>query len=72
VSKYNLYISQTQEDKWFAHADIEDQDGPSKYVVLGNSLSEIRQLVGEGVSGDLGIPRIEFEEVFEEIQIPSL
>jgi hypothetical protein len=71
VSKYNLYISQTQEDEWFAYADIEDQDGPSKYVVLGNSLSEIRQLVSEGVSGDLGIPGIEFEEVFEEIQIPS-
>ena len=71
MSKYNLYVSQTQEDEWFAHADIEDQDGSSKYVVLGNSLSEIRQLVSEGVSGDLGIPGIEFEEVFEEIQIPS-
>lgn len=71
MSKHNLYISQTQDDQWFAHADIEDQDGPSKYVVIGDSLAEIRKLVSEGVSGDLGIPGIEFEEVFEEIQIPS-
>jgi hypothetical protein len=71
VNKHNLYISQTQDDQWFAHADIEDQEGPSKYVVIGDSLAEIRKLVSEGVSGDLGIPGIEFEEVFEEIQIPS-
>ena len=71
MTKHNLYISQTQDDQWFAHSDMEDQDGPSKYVVIGGSLAEIRKLVSEGVSGDLGIPGIEFEEVFEEIQIPS-
>ena len=49
---------------WSGRAILGTKQDPQPYMVFADSLVELRELVQEGVNGDLGIAEISFEEVF--------
>ena len=49
---------------WSGRAFLGTKQDPQPYMVFADSLEELRELVQEGVNGDLGIAEISFEEVF--------
>jgi hypothetical protein len=67
MNSIKLYITQFGPSNWSASADlIEDDGAPSKYVAGASTLDELREMIRQGVSGDLGISEIVFDEVFLE------
>lgn len=59
-----LEISQEIDGTWMGIAQIGNANDPHSYSVFGNSLQEVRDLVAEVEAGALGIPNINFNEVF--------
>lgn len=64
MTKYILEIEQDNTGTWVGTSNMELEDGKSFYIVIGETLEELRKSVQEGVAGDLGIEGISFEEVF--------
>ncbi len=46
------------------HGQLETTRRKTSYIVIGSTLKELRELVQEGIAGDLEIEGISFEEVF--------
>ena len=63
MTKYILEIEQDNTGTWVGTSNMELEDGKTSYVVIGETLEELRKSVQEGVAGDLGIAEISFEEV---------
>ena len=64
MTRYTLEIEQDSTGSWVGTSDFYFEEGKTAYIVIGETLEELRKLVQEGVNGDLGIAEISFEEVF--------
>ena len=64
MTKYLLEIAQDNTGTWVGTSNMELEDGKSFYIVIGETLEELRKSVQEGIAGDIGIEGISFEEVF--------
>lgn len=64
MTKLKLEICEDDPGYWSATSDLIIDEEPTRYLVFANSLKELRDLVQEGVDGAIGIPGVEFEEVF--------
>ena len=64
MTRYTLEIEQDSTGSWIGTSDIYLEEGKTAYIVIGETLDELRKLVQEGVSGDIGMDEISFEEVF--------
>ena len=64
VKNVPLEISQEIDGTWIGIAQIGTANDPHSYSVFGNTLQEVRDLVAEVEAGALGIPNINFTEVF--------
>ena len=58
MTKYILEIEQDNTGTWVGTSNMELEDGKTFYVVIGETLEELRKSVQEGVAGDLGIAEI--------------
>ena len=59
-----LEISQEIDGTWIGIAQIGTANYPHSYSVFGSTLQEVRDLVAEVEAGALGMPNINFTEVF--------
>ncbi|HUW88265.1 MAG TPA: hypothetical protein VMW30_07835 [Candidatus Paceibacterota bacterium] len=64
MTRYKLEIEQDSTGTWVGTSNLELEEGKTAYIVIGGTLEELRELVQEGVAGDLDIEGITFEEVF--------
>jgi hypothetical protein len=64
MTKLELVICEVDPGYWSATGNLIIDGEPTRYLVFANSLQELRELVQEGVDGAIGIPGVEFEEVF--------
>lgn len=64
MTQYKLEIEQDSTGTWVGTSNLELEEGKTAYIVIGGTLEELRELVQEGVAGDLDIEGISFEEVF--------
>lgn len=64
VKNVPLEISQEIDGTWIGIAQIGNANDSHSYSVFGNTLQEVRDLVAEVEAGALGIPNINFTEVF--------
>ena len=64
MTRYKLEIEQDSTGTWVGTSNLELEEGKTAYIVIGGTLEELRELVQEGVDGDLDIEGISFEEVF--------
>lgn len=64
MTKYLLEIEQDNTGTWVGTSNMELEDGKSFYIVIGETLEELRKSVQQGIAGDIGIEGISFEEVF--------
>lgn len=64
MTQYKLEIEQDSTGTWVGTSNLELEEGKTAYIVIGGTLEELRELVQEGVNGDLEIEGISFEEVF--------
>jgi len=64
MTTYPLRITEDEPGYWSARADILESGESVRYLVTGNSLAEIRELVAEGIAGGLEQPGIAFVEHF--------
>lgn len=64
MTKYILEIEPDNTGTWVGTSNIEPEDGKTLYIVIGETLEELRKSLQEGVTGDLGIEEILFEEIF--------
>lgn len=64
MRKIELEIVFEEPKYWSGRADLGTAQDPQPYRVFADSLEELRELVQEGVDGDLGIEGISFEEIF--------
>ena len=64
MTQYKLEIFEDRSGSWTGFANLGSDSEPEPYRVFADSLEELRELVQEGVDGDLGIEGISFEEVF--------
>ena len=66
MKNVELGISQEIDGTWIGIAQIGNANDPHSYTVFGDNLQDIRDLVAEVEAGALGIPNINFTEVFIE------
>ncbi len=64
MTQYKLEIYEDASGSWTGLANLGNEIEPQTYRVFADSLEELRELVQEGVDGDLGIADISFKEVF--------
>ncbi|MDP1721046.1 MAG: hypothetical protein Q8L08_08650 [Candidatus Nanopelagicaceae bacterium] len=64
MTKLKLEICEDDPGYWSATSNLVIDGELTRYLVFANSLKELRGLVQEGVDGAIGIPGVEFEEVF--------
>jgi hypothetical protein len=64
VTQYKLEIFEDDSGSWTGLANFGSEIEPEPYRVFADTLEELRELVQEGVNGAIGIPGVEFEEVF--------
>jgi len=64
MTRYKLKIEQDSTGTWVGISNLGLEEEKAAYIVIGSTLEELRKSVQEGVSGDLGIEGISFEEVF--------
>lgn len=64
MTKLRLEIREDDPGYWSATSNLIIDGEPTRYLVFANSLKQLRDLVQEGVDGAIGIPGVEFEEVF--------
>jgi hypothetical protein len=64
MAQYKLEIEQDSTGTWVGTSNLELEEGKTAYIVIGSTLEELREIVQEGVNGDLEIEGISFEEVF--------
>ena len=64
MTQYKLEIYEDASGSWTGLANLSNEIEPQTYRVFADSLEELRELVQEGVDGDLGIADISFKEVF--------
>ena len=64
MTQYKLEIYEDESGSWTGSANLGSEIEPELYRVFADSLEELREIVQEGVNGDLGIAEISFEEVF--------
>lgn len=64
MTKLKLEICEDDPGYWSATSNLIIDGEPTRYLVFANSLKQLRDLVQEGVDGAIGIPGVEFEEVF--------
>ncbi len=64
MTQYKLEIYEDASGSWTGLAYLGKENEPQRYRVFADSLEELRELVQEGVDGDLGIADISFKEVF--------
>lgn len=64
MTQYKLEIFEDDSGSWTGLANLGSDIEPEPYRVFADSLDELRELVQEGVVGDLEIEEISFEEVF--------
>ncbi len=65
MKNIDLTITFEEPKYWSAKANLGTEQNPETYVVFAHSLEELRELIKEGVTGDLGIEGIAFNEVFK-------
>ncbi len=65
MTRYKLEIEQGSTGSWIGTSDLDLAEGKTAYIVIGESLEELRKSVQEGVSGDIGMDEISFEEVYQ-------
>lgn len=56
---------------WHGYANLGTEEEKDHYNIFANSLDELRELVQEGVNGDLGMESLKFEEVFLTVSEPA-
>lgn len=56
--------SREENGLWHGYANSGTDREKDHYNIFAKSLDELRELVQEGVAGDLGIEGISFEEIF--------
>lgn len=49
---------------WYGYANLGTEEEKDHYNIFANSLDELRELVQEGVNGDLEMEGLKFEEIF--------
>ena len=64
MTKLRLEICEDDPGYWSATSNLIIDGESTRYLVFANSLKQLRDLVQEGVDGAIGIPGIEFVEVF--------
>lgn len=64
MTQYKLEIFEDDSGSWTGLANLGSDIEPEPYRVFADSLDELRELVQEGVDGDLAIEGISFEEFF--------
>ncbi len=64
MTRYKLEIYEDESGSWTGFAYLGNGIESETYTVFADSLEELRELVQEGVDGDLGIADISFKEVF--------
>lgn len=64
MTKCKLEIEQDSTGTWVGTANLGLEEERTAYIIIGSTLEELRELVQEGVNGDLEIEGISFEEVF--------
>ena len=64
MTQYKLEIYEDATGSWTGLANLGNEIEPQTYRVFADSLEELRELVQEGVDGDLGMAEISFKEVF--------
>jgi len=64
MTRYRLEIEQDSTGTWVGTSNLELEEGITAYIVIGDTLEELRKSVQEGINGDLEIEGISFEEVF--------
>ncbi|MBI3430178.1 MAG: hypothetical protein HY050_09050 [Actinobacteria bacterium] len=64
MTQYKLEIEQDSTGTWVGTSNLELEEGKIAYIVIGDTLEELRKSVQEGIAGDLDIEGISFEEVF--------
>ena len=64
MTRYKLEIEQDSTGTWVGTSNLELDEGKTTYIVIGETLETLRKSVQEGVDGAIGIPGVEFEEVF--------
>lgn len=64
MTQYKLEIFEDDSGSWTGLANLGSDAEPEPYRVFADSLDELRELVQEGITGDLDIEGISFEEVF--------
>lgn len=64
MTRYTLEIEQDSTGAWVGTARLELEKEEIAYIVIGSTLEELREIVREGVNGDLEVEGISFEEVF--------
>ena len=64
MTMLRLEICEDDPGYWSATSNLIIDGETTRYLVFANSLKQLRDLVQEGVDGAIGIPGLEFEEVF--------
>ena len=64
MTMLKLEIREDDPGYWSATSNLIIDGETTRYLVFANSLKQLRDLVQEGVDGAIGIPGVEFEEVF--------
>ena len=64
MRRYKLEIEQDSTGTWVGTSNIELEQVNTAYIVIGETLEQLRKSVQEGTSSDLEIEGISFEEVF--------
>ena len=64
MTQYKLEIYEDASGSWTGLANLGNEIEPQTYRVFADSLEELRELVQEGIDGDLGVADISFKEVF--------
>ena len=64
MRRYKLEIEQDSTGTWVGTSNIELEQVNTAYIVVGETLEQLRKSVQEGTSNDLEIEGISFEEVF--------
>jgi hypothetical protein len=64
MTMLKLEIREDNPGYWSATSNLIIDGEPTRYLVFANSLKQLRDLIQEGVDGAIGIPGVEFEEVF--------
>lgn len=65
MTEFKLEV-QNNEGNWWGYSNIGTLQEPVHYNIFANSLEELRELLQEGIDGDLEIEGISFKEVFVE------